>query len=522
LLNEYDDPTSVAIGFAIIGTAFVGLFVWRCFKDGRDAFLLGLFAGPLAIVLNVLYRTGETFAERFLALPIAGAVLMIVRLAAHRPRLGGSVLFTATCICAVLTARRAGEYRDDEILTAATVRDAPEMSAPLRLLSGVYRRDRAMAQEVIGLAKQDEDARGELAKITSLREGERALVEELLALDYGAERLAKIAEERQLRKKMYDTMRAGIRLNPEDNMLRIDLARELKNEGMPRTASGAFDLLALQEAERHVRHVIERSPAAYEARNLLAEILLARARKLAGDPRAKMLAEAERELRETLRIEPRKDTAGQDLARLLLFHKRTHEAIEFLKRQREVFRDLGERRWWDPRGLQLEASVLRSIAQLQGEPSAGMLTGLPLLFEALERSVSAPWRVRLLQTNLLPTLRELSRSPVSGQRQWLREAADLLESEIADLTARVDGPACLRSDLMSAIAKLELERNNRTAAAHWFERAAKASDLPEVRQNLLRTAAHLWQSHAVVTPPGARIDALRHATRLRRAMYDTR
>jgi len=508
LLNEYDEPATMTAWVALgVGIAFVGLFVWRCFRDTRDAFLLGLFAGPLAIVANVLYVTGETFGERFLALPIAGATLFIVRVISRWPRMGGSILFTATAVCAAMTLNRSFDYASDESLMRALVEDAPGQSSSWRLLATITKRD---LDEQTGLASQSQQDQTSQAGLRSLQASgseEARLLKELLREDHGAAQQRHLARTFELRTKLEAELRRALSLDESDHKTRLDLVRFLQNKGMPKARGGSINLLALREAEAHARWVVQHLPSIYEAHNVLAQILLARASKLSGEPRTRLLLEAERELRETLRLEPRSSSAGQDLSRILIFGRRKAEARVFLEEQRAVFAKLSEDRWWDVRGPQLEAAVIRSIAQLDGQPNQGLTDGLPHLEEALRRARSAPLRTELITGHIAETLRKLGRHGA---------AIRAVGSEIENLSSRI-GTARNQSDLMTALSMLEMQRQDISAAAKWYERASRESQRASVARNMLRAAARLHERHAASLPASPdRISGLREAARLRR------
>ncbi|NRA97669.1 MAG: hypothetical protein HRU14_15850, partial [Planctomycetes bacterium] len=526
LLNEYDEPAAMTVWVGlVVGLAFVGLFVWRCCRDLRDVFLLALFAGPLAVVANVLYVTGETFGERFLALPLAGATLFIVRVVSRWPRLGGSILFTTTVVCAALTLNRAGDYANDATLMAALVEDAPKQSSSFRLRATITKRDRDEQTALANQCERDKASQTALRSLQASDDEEDALLKALVRTDHGAAKLRHLTKAAELKKELEEDLRRALSLDEKDHKARLDLVRFLKSESEPKTGGGSVDLLLLEEAEHHAREVVEHLPTIYEAHNVLAQVLLARASKLSGQARAQLVLEAERELLETLRLEPRASSAGQDLSRILLFGGRADEARAFLDQQHTVFATLSENRWWDVRGPQLEAAVIRSMAQLEGRPERGLADGLPHLQEALRRARSAPLRTQLITGHILPTLRRLNRDP---------DARRVLQSEIDNLSSRV-GTARNQSDLMTALAMLEEARfdpasrrvegriRDVSAASRWYERASQASQRTNVARNLLRTAARLHEGRAAGLPASPdRIAALREAVRLRRLEFGLR
>ena len=513
LLNEYDEPDTMTAWFPLlVGLLFLAAFAWRCRRDLRDVFLMALFAFPLVPVSNVFYRSGETFAERFLALPAAGAVLLVVRLLARRPRLGGSVLFTATVVLALLSLKRGADYANDRSLMEALVRDAPHQSSSWFLLSTITGNDRKQVAEQERQLQQDMETTEALRKLEPSGPEERALLEELLNRDHQGDRVRLRGELNKLAQEMLQQLRKAIEIDPANYKARMELVRLLKSQGGPVDGGGSRNRGALDEAEAHAREAIRRRPGVFEAHNLLAQVLLAQAQGLKGASRKDRIQEAERELRETLRLEPRSSSAGQDLSRILLFNRREAEAMEFLQHQLEVFRELSEERWWDVRGPQLEAAVLRSIAQLRGEEQRGLEQALPRLDEALDRARSAPLRTELLTGHVATNLERLGRH---------RDRAVRLKDEVERLEGRVDS-ARNQSDVMSALATLELHRQRMESAARWYEQAAKSSQRPENSRNMYRAAARILEHRAAALPPGAeRVKVLREALRLRRRSQAT-
>jgi tetratricopeptide (TPR) repeat protein len=79
LCHDYDVPAVETAWPALFtGLAVLAVLLWFTRADAARRFSALLFLLPLVPVLNLFTRTGETFAERFLALPLAGAALLLV------------------------------------------------------------------------------------------------------------------------------------------------------------------------------------------------------------------------------------------------------------------------------------------------------------------------------------------------------------------------------------------------------------------------------------------------------------
>ncbi|MEM7201693.1 MAG: tetratricopeptide repeat protein [Planctomycetota bacterium] len=221
LLNEYDDPAATpALLQQLPGLAFLALAAWLLWRR-RDwpAFAAGLFLLPLGPVVNLLYRTGEIFAERFLALPSAGAVLLAVLGLRAVPRpLAATLAILAVGAGAALSFARGHDYADEDTLTRAQRRDAPQLGAS----------DRLRARYLQYRAQTQTDA--EAAQQTRL---------EALSL-----------------------LREAARKSPHNATVRLDLAK---------AQLGAGDTEA---AVSHARWVSESSPDNYAGPSLLGQALL--------------------------------------------------------------------------------------------------------------------------------------------------------------------------------------------------------------------------------------------------------
>jgi tetratricopeptide (TPR) repeat protein len=146
LLFEYDDPEiSVQAGlvdawvFVGAGAALLLPALWYA-RAWRAAFACALFLVPLAPVLNLVYRTGETFAERFLCLPLAGFALAASigcqRLGRRAPALATGALGLLAVLLGSASFGRAHDWTSQARLYAAQLADAPEMAGSHFLVAG--------------------------------------------------------------------------------------------------------------------------------------------------------------------------------------------------------------------------------------------------------------------------------------------------------------------------------------------------------------------------------------------------
>lgn len=122
LLHEYDEPASADwLGIALTACALVvGIRAMRA--RGAVGFAAALFVLPLIPALNLVQRSSEPFAERFLALPLAGALAFIA--AAFATRVRGRPLLRYAVVGLVLAASlrtgiRARDYADEATLFGA-------------------------------------------------------------------------------------------------------------------------------------------------------------------------------------------------------------------------------------------------------------------------------------------------------------------------------------------------------------------------------------------------------------------
>lgn len=140
LINEYDDPAppgwdEILCGGAVAAALLAAMIAGAAGRAPRAAFGAVLFAAPLAPVLNVVYRTGETFAERFLCLPLAGAALLSATAFARRPRVGSALVFLLAVLAGARSTERAFDWRSQRTLAEAAVRDAPHVGGSWHMIA---------------------------------------------------------------------------------------------------------------------------------------------------------------------------------------------------------------------------------------------------------------------------------------------------------------------------------------------------------------------------------------------------
>jgi tetratricopeptide (TPR) repeat protein len=437
LLNEYDDPTGgIPAGSVAWVILFAGALAWWVHrKNTRGVWALALFAIPLGPVLNIAYRTGETFAERFLALPVAGICLALTLIASMRPRIGSFILTGLVIAFLALTVKRAGDYQSDEALMEALVRDAPHQASSYRLLAGV-----------------------------PMRNWDTAI------------KLGNEVEAREHARQAIELFEKAVAANPRDFMARLDLARFLATLGAPKIAGGAANTEWLLESQRLAASVAAERPKLHEAHKILGQALAGHGVASAGPERARLLAEAETSLREAIALEPRETQAAQSLMRILDHLKRPAEAIDVARTMLGRLRELGDRRWWDPSLLLHQAAVLRSLATLERDPKH-IVAALDAYAEARRRAIRAPV-IADTADRWAFTLRELRR-PLEAD-QILDEAVRVIETFVGTLRPQ--------ADVLAALGELEARRGRLPEAMAWFEKAAQAASRAEI--------AHGWRERA--------------------------
>lgn len=261
LINDYDDPAWPPSWLAVIAGAAVAvaLLVLIRFRRERPAFALALFVLPLLPVLNVFYRTGETFAERFLALPIAGFALLaafvpVVRMELFiRDRLSPVPLLVLLLAGnGFLSWKRAVEWKDEEELTQAHVRNAPRTGGASALQAHLLLREHPPSG-------------------TGLRTRPDVVLQ---TIRWHYERALELA--------------------PHLVRVRLDLAMHLKEMARPQRDGDPWDPALLARSESEARRATRDAPRLGEAHAILGEVLALQGR----------FADAEAALRRAIALDP--------------------------------------------------------------------------------------------------------------------------------------------------------------------------------------------------------------------------
>jgi protein O-mannosyl-transferase len=266
LVNEYDDPrpplcpVSIAIGAVVAAAILVALA--RARKAPRLAAAAALFAAPLAPTLNVLYRTGESFAERFLCLPLAGVATAAALLAARAPKVGALALVAAALVAAGRTAERAKDWRSQIGLAEAATRDAPEFGGSWHMLAAA----RLDESEGPGPTEADLDFAGEAMIRAVAIDPSRTPVLVNLARRRLAEAERNPATDggRRALSAAVDLGKAAVAAAPKLGEAKVVAARALRLSGR------------LAEAEALLRLELSERPGSFEATLEIADVLGAR------------------------------------------------------------------------------------------------------------------------------------------------------------------------------------------------------------------------------------------------------
>ncbi|MAB88789.1 MAG: hypothetical protein CMJ90_04935 [Planctomycetes bacterium] len=301
LLHEYDEPAAADwLGMAVAGcVALASVIAWR--RRGAPGFACALFVLPLLPALNLLHRTSEPFAERFLALPAAGALAWFAvvfpweRL--RRPRLLTYAALVLLLTAAVRTGIRASDYKDEATLFAAQMQVAPGEAASWGLWGQLGVRG------------------GDLAAACS--------------------RFARAVE-----------------LAPDGYRWRIERADALFKRA---SAMETLDQVSLREAARELSVVVERWPMIGPAWSLLGSV----------EATAGNVAVAEAALRRAAALEPRDWRASWRLANILMSSGRAGEARSVVTSLVASLDDAARRRPWDFQPLAAAGRVLLDSAQPQ-------------------------------------------------------------------------------------------------------------------------------------------------------------
>lgn len=126
LLHEYSEPTGsdpLAVGTAVVALLVGAVLILRI--RGRWGFAASWFLVTIAPTLNLVHRSSEVFAERFLALPAGGFIILFL-LALRRGRGRGAVVATLLLAAGsgIATWTRAADYVSQKAIFDAQRRDA--------------------------------------------------------------------------------------------------------------------------------------------------------------------------------------------------------------------------------------------------------------------------------------------------------------------------------------------------------------------------------------------------------------
>jgi tetratricopeptide (TPR) repeat protein len=143
LLFEYDiralRPDGGFRDFRVLAgaAAFVAFLAATCRMRSRPVLASGaaLFLLPLVPVLNVVAPIGEDFAERFLALPIAGAAILVGGIAARFKAVGFGAGMLLVAACGALFTLRAADYKSERVLYDSMLARAPDSPAARSLVA---------------------------------------------------------------------------------------------------------------------------------------------------------------------------------------------------------------------------------------------------------------------------------------------------------------------------------------------------------------------------------------------------
>ncbi len=239
LLNEYDEPSRSALAaWPWLGVAFGFGLVYLAIRHPRARFGLAILVTPLIPVLNLLYRTGEPFAERFLALPAAGFVLVLSRfLRQNSARWPVWLLLVLALGHGWRTHHRAYDFRTEDNLARAQLLDAPN-SAGGQVLFG-----KALLMSAEDMESTD---------------------------DFGRR------ERRAAARVAFETAH---QLRPDSALFALNLAQFCMEEARPRDPQGSFDWALLKVAEDAAENAAIADARLAEPWLLRAQIALARGQK---------------------------------------------------------------------------------------------------------------------------------------------------------------------------------------------------------------------------------------------------
>ena len=313
LISEYDEPRSAPSGSSFLSqVGILSLFLaiavlvagkargyWKKGLSASDdtapnraaEFGVWLFIVPLLPVLNVLMRTGEHFAERFLALPLCGFAIHYCGLLFRETRSQPTsvirryaIPFAATILliaCGSAFQSRINDWASPDAVVAALMRDTPNSASATFLAS-------AQALEPAESGRNRNPAAGrEYLRLTLERHPQHIGARTALALldAQEAERTGDQLKLRQTRLFLEETLAMA----PACDQIRGALGLVAKAQGDNKTA------IAMLEAE------LTRMPAHLAWALPLAELLDGQGDRLGA---ASVRQRVERAMRNQWRIEP--------------------------------------------------------------------------------------------------------------------------------------------------------------------------------------------------------------------------
>lgn len=199
LNNDYDPPTAPSILYSVLAVfIIIRLGASAVRRPEAERFGALLFLLPLLPVLNLFTRTGETFAERFLALPLAGAALFFV------PRKAGCAWILPPLLLILVQApfavRQAFAWRSEASLVQAMADQGVSESAVARRRAYIDRSEAVLlGADAATSGRLLRSAAAHLATAHELVPFDRETTLDLAKLvKQGAERLAPEARREQL------------------------------------------------------------------------------------------------------------------------------------------------------------------------------------------------------------------------------------------------------------------------------------------------------------------------------------
>ncbi|MSR74575.1 MAG: hypothetical protein EXS14_03765 [Planctomycetes bacterium] len=381
LSNEYDAPDGSIHWRALLWCAATIVVLLAAMRNSqRSLFAAALWIVPLVPVLNIFVRSGEVFAERFLALPLAGAALLLAPPMA-RPRWWLLPLALLIALNVPLAMRQARAWRSETELVR-TMQQAEVQDAGALRLSAYLQRGEYVALQALGTA--DPSAADELAK----------------------------------------RYRAVLEHAPHDVETALDLAKHLKAMALTAGLDATTAQTLRSEAETHVRALLALEMDNAHAHAVLGEILAEQQR----------LEESLAAFRRSRELDLRDSNAALWMAKLLRGLKRETEARMELAVAQAALAEMKERRPWDAQPCFALARVC--VAQDDG---AGACAALE---EARSRARTAPLQAQAALEHA-ELLRAMKR-PEEAMTVLREVATLLEDAELADeIAPRSDRYAAL-------------------------------------------------------------------------------